>query len=667
MADVRDMTWLFKAIGFSEAKRDVEELNKSVDKSKKSMLSLGDLTDKAASGLSAAGKKMQDFGGKMSKLGGKITKFTAPLTLAGGAAFKWSNDVDTALRQVSTLTSDEILPVSKIKKEVKEMSDASGRSMTEVANGMYEALSSGVDESKVKEFTQKAITLSEAGFTDMSTAIDATTTVLNAYGEKAYDVGKISDIFVQTQNKGKITVGELASSIGRVIPTAAAANVNVDQLGAAYSVLTAKGMNARIATTNLQGMLSELSTTGSNVDQVLRMRTNKSFAELTEEGMNLGEVLDIVQKAGKEQGLTLKDMFSQTTAGSAALSLMSDGVEGYTSALNDMNNAQGIAEETAKKMHGPGWKWQRIVTSIKNTMTDFGDAIAPVLLPIAESFKELTEKFRNLSPESKQMIVEWGMMVVAAGPVIGIFGKVAQGIGWVFTKAGSLIHIFGAVGKFAIPKLVTALKFLGTKMGVIGLIISGVVGLGVRLYKNWGKISARAQELGGGLKGYLGAALEDLGDMFTGLWNKAKSALDGIKGAWGSLKEFVKHPITGTINFVKDKLGGKKDKELPSHASGLNTVPFDNYQANLHGGEMVLTSKAANLFRSIGGTKDRVPVYNISNNSSVNNSRYNEAAPNITINIDVKGGADKKTADDIGQAVRREIDAVFRKVNLQRV
>ena len=116
----------------------------------------------------------------------------------------------------------------------------------------------------------------------------------------------------------------------------------------------------------------------------------------------------------------------------------------------------------------------------------------------------------------------------------------------------------------------------------------------------------------------------------------------------------------------KAKSTGGKRQKLPSHASGLNAVPHDNYKANLHAGEMILTSKAANIFRSIGGTKDKVPVYNISNNNSVNNGRYNQA-PNITINVDVKGTADNKTANDIGQAIRKEIDALFRQFNLQRV
>ena len=42
-------------------------------------------------------------------------------------------------------------------------------------------------------------------------------------------VSTVSDMLVQTQNKGKVTVGELASSMGKIIPTANASNVSLEQ------------------------------------------------------------------------------------------------------------------------------------------------------------------------------------------------------------------------------------------------------------------------------------------------------------------------------------------------------------------------------------------------------------------------------------------------------
>lgn len=667
MADIRNLSWLLKVQGADEAAKAVEGLDSKVDKAKSGMLGLEDRLGNLGDKFIGMGGKLGVAGGAMTLLGAGITKATAPLKMIGSEAFNWAKDLDTAVRQVSTLTTDGILPVDKIKKEVRAISDETGRAQTEIASAMYEALSSGVDESKVVDFTKSAITLSEAGFTDLGTSIDATTTILNAYGNKAFDVGKISDILVKTQDKGKITVDELAKSIGRVIPTAAAAGVNVDQLGAAYSILTAKGMNARIATTNLEGMLSELSTTGSNVDKVLRMRTGKSFAQLSDEGVNLGEVLSIVQGAADDAGLTLKDMFSQSTAGSAALSIMSDGVEGYTDALGAMNNAQGAAAKNAEKMHGAEYNWGKAMEKIKNTLTDLGNAIAPVIIPIAQDISGLIAKFSELSPGTKDFIVKLGLIAVAAGPVLMMLGNLTIGVGGLMMGGGLLLKGIGFLAGSAIPALGAALSFLFSPMGLILGAISLLSGLSMHLCQDWGNIQKRAKELGGGIKGHLLAALESAGNYFKGLWDVGVKALNGIKSAWESVKNAVKNPIKGAISFIGQKLGigGGNKQTVPSHAKGLDSVPYNDYTANLHAGEMILTKKAASLYRAMGGNKDRVPIYNTYNNN--NSRRTYDNAPVININVDVKGNADRNTADDIAGKVRQEIDEVFRELQLQRV
>lgn len=667
MADIRNLSWLLKVQGADEAAKAVESLDSKVDKAKSGMLGLEDRLGNLGDKFIGMGGKLGVAGGAMTLLGAGITKATAPLKMIGSEAFNWAKDLDTAVRQVSTLTTDGILPVDKIKKEVRAISDETGRAQTEIASAMYEALSSGVDESKVVDFTKSAITLSEAGFTDLGTSIDATTTILNAYGNKAFDVGKISDILVKTQDKGKITVDELAKSIGRVIPTAAAAGVNVDQLGAAYSILTAKGMNARIATTNLEGMLSELSTTGSNVDKVLRMRTGKSFAQLSDEGVNLGEVLSIVQGAADDAGLTLKDMFSQSTAGSAALSIMSDGVKGYTDALGAMNNAQGSAAKNAEKMHGAEYNWGKAMEQIKNTMIDLGNAIAPVIIPIAQDISGLIAKFSELSPGTKDFIVKLGLIAVAAGPVLMMLGNLTIGVGGLMMGGGLLLKGIGFLAGSAIPALGAALSFLFSPMGLILGAISLLSGLSMHLCQDWDNIQKRAKELGGGIKGHLLAALESAGNYFKGLWDVGVKALNGIKSAWESVKNAVKNPIKGAISFIGQKLGigGGNKQAVPSHAKGLDSVPYNDYTANLHAGEMILTKKAASLYRAMGGDKDRVPIYNTYNNN--NSRRTYDNAPVININVDVKGNADRNTADDIAGKVRQEIDEVFRELQLQRV
>lgn len=663
--DIRNLSWLLKVQGADEAAKAVEGLDSKVDKAKSGMLGLEDRLGNLGDKFIGIGGKLGVAGGAMTLLGAGITRATAPLKMMGTEAFNWAKDLDTAIRQVSTLTTDGILPVDKIKKEVRDISDETGRAQSEIANAMYEALSSGIDESKVVDFTKSAITLSEAGFTDLGTSIDATTTILNAYGNKAFDVGKISDILVKTQDKGKITVDELAKSIGRVIPTAAAAGVNVDQLGAAYSILTAKGMNARIATTNLEGMLSELSTTGSNVDKVLRMRTGKSFAQLSDEGVNLGEVLNIVQKAADESGLTLKDMFSQSTAGSAALSIMSDGVKGYTDALGAMNNAQGAADKNAEKMHGAAYSWDKAMEQIKNTMIDLGNAVAPVIIPIAQKISGLVAKFSELSPQTKSFIVHLGLIAVAAGPVLMTIGSIIAGVGGLMIGGGLLLkNIKGITTGLSVLK--GAFSLLTGPMGLVIAIVGGVIFAGYMLIKNWDKIKSGLKSLGQAFVKVFKGIGDFVAGIFNGIIGVVKGAIGWIKGAWEGLGKFLKNPIKGVVNFVGGIFGGGKAKQtVPSHAKGLDSVPYNDYTANLHAGEMILTKKAASLYRALGGNKDRVPIYNTYNNN--NSRRTYDNAPVVNINVDVKGNADRATADNIATRVRQEIDEVFRELQLQRV
>lgn len=97
--------------------------------------------------------------------------------------------------------------------------------------------------------------------------------------------------------------------------------------------------------------------------------------------------------------------------------------------------------------------------------------------------------------------------------------------------------------------------------------------------------------------------------------------INGIGTAWTNLKNTLK-PISTSVNVKQTVSGaresGKSDQEINaglfsgeivpdgSHASGLDYVPFDNYLANLHQGEAVLTKTEADVWRSGGNQSHEV-------------------------------------------------------------
>ena len=188
------------------------------------------------------GNKASAVGTACKNIGASL----APVSIAAQAVIKGTADAamsfETAIAQVETIAGDASV---KYKGSMMDMSDAimqlssdTGIAAEDIALATYNAISAGVDTSKSVEFVATANALAVGGFTDMATSVDVLTTTLNAYGDKAGTAESISDKLITTQNLGKTTVNELASSMGKVIPTASAYGVSIDNLCASYVAMT---------------------------------------------------------------------------------------------------------------------------------------------------------------------------------------------------------------------------------------------------------------------------------------------------------------------------------------------------------------------------------------------------------------------------------------------
>ncbi len=622
---------LFKIFGTIELKDDkfITKIDEAEKKGKKFGDTLGDM-----------GKKVSEFGQKAGQIGGELTKkLSLPLIAVGTAGTKMALDVETGIKKITTLADKEILPESKIRKEVKAISNATGIAQTEIAEAIYGALSAGVESGKVLEFVRSGVDLTRAGFTSMETAIDATTTVLNAYGDDAFEVSKIHDIFVQTQDKGKISVDELGSSIGRVIPTASSLGINIDQLGASYAILTAKGQNAQLATTNLNAMLGEMGKSGSVVDETLRELTGKGFAQLIDEGMNVGEVLNLLNDYAIENDLSLKDMFGSMNAGSAAVTLLSDGVEGFNSRLEDMDNATGKTAENAETME-TGWvKVQKATNKMKNALIDFGAMVAPIVEQVANKISELVDWFNSLDDSTKEMIGKAALFVIALGPMMTGISKV---IGWGDNLIGNWDKIKGA-GSLLFGGLKATVGFIFSPAGAIMVGIAAVIAVGVALWKNWDTIKEKASALWNGLKNIFDNIKNGISDKINSARDSVKNAIDKIKGffnfKWSLPKlKLPKISISGKFSLVPPSVpkfslkwfakGGVM--QSPTLFGGMGNTLFGGGEA---GAEGIVPLEGKHMMPMADAIADRL-------------NNLMDKVQNVT-NINLNGNFEFRNEDDI--------------------
>ena len=251
-----------------------------------------DNTTKKAEGMSKKlSSAFKTAGDKITGVGKTLAPISAGVGAILGASVKGASDFNDGMAKMSTLFDTTQTSVTDLSKEFLDLSNKTGLSATELAEAGYQALSAGQNVETVGKFVETAGNLAKAGFTSTTTAVDVLTTAMNAYGEGAGTAEEISNKLVRTQNLGKTTVDELASSMGKIIPTASSMGVNIDNLTSGYVSLTKQGIATAEATTYMNSMLNELGDSGTDLGGILKDQTGKSFQELMNEGYSLADVL----------------------------------------------------------------------------------------------------------------------------------------------------------------------------------------------------------------------------------------------------------------------------------------------------------------------------------------------------------------------------------------
>lgn len=506
------------------------------------------------------GSKMQEAGGKVEDVGKKLSAISAVTgAVLGGSVISASNFQD-AMAKVNTIADTSKVSLGDLSTQVFNLSNQTGISAEDIADATYNAISAGQDTADAVNFVSNATSLAKAGFTDTGSAIDVLTTIMNAYGLEADKVGSVSDMLIQTQNKGKTTVAELSSSMGKIIPTANSMGVSLDQLCAGYSIMTAKGIATAESTTYMNSMLNELGKGGTKVSEALKNKTGKSFQELMADGNSLGDVLQIVKDYADETGVGFNDLWSSSEAGKAGLTLLADGADGFNEAVKGMNDSTGATSSALEKLQTPSQKAKVAINQLKNAGITLGttalSALSPLIDKVASAVEKLTTWFSNLSPGIQQIILVVLGLVTALGPVLIVIGKVISSVGTILTFA---------------PKIVTAVKGIGTAfkaigafasanpLGVIIIALTALVAGLIYAYNHSEKFREIVNNAFTKVKEVVGTIVdalvtfftETIPNAFTALKDKVSPILEGIKTIFTTVWTDIKTVVSTVVEGVK--------------------------------------------------------------------------------------------------------------------
>ena len=432
-----------------------------------------------------AGRKMQDFGSKIRSIGISInTNISMPLYRAMYRMVDMAKEAETSFTKVYTIAEemaeDNALAYDRLKYVVRDASDETGVAITDFNEALYQTISASVDTADAVDYTTNAIKLARGGFTTTEKAVDIMTTIMNAYGMETSRTTEVMDRLIATQNFGKTTVDALALSLGRTIPSAQQAGVNLDNVATGMAVLTKNGIQTRIAATALRAFYDEINKTGSTSDKALRAMTGMNFKQLIESGRSVTEILSLLSQSAEEAGGSLSDMFGNVRSRMAVASIMADQGKEYNRILGRMVDSSGAAQRAFEKMNAtPAIRMQIAMNKLKNTAIEMGADFLPLVTDIVDKIGELAKIYQKLSPKQKKFIQYMIMTGIAIGPVLQGTGNLIIGMGHLTEGFGKLIgqakQIPGTLGKVGsgLKSLLGPISSVGAALGP-GLALVGV-------------------------------------------------------------------------------------------------------------------------------------------------------------------------------------------------
>lgn len=552
-------------------------------------------------------KSIEQTGSKISGLSDKMALLSAPILAAATAGFKLHSDFANGIAKISTLVDTTVVSMQKVSDEIRAVSDETGAGVADLSESVYQAISAGVDAAHAVGFVKDMTIAAKVGFTDTTTAVNGVTTVLNAYGKSAEEATAVTDQMLLAQNFGKTSFGEMAQSMGNVIPIAAQLNVSTQELFGSIAVLTKNGIRTSEAITGLKAAYSNIlkpSAEAAKLAQSLGLEFNAAHLQ----SVGWVKFLDEVKRATGGDAEQMAQLFGSVEGLNSILVLTGKGAGDFDKVMDQMAQSAGMTREAYEKMLTPSEQMQIAMNQLKNAGMDLAVSFTPYFKAMSMRVKELAAWFRALTPEQKTLIGQvafgivtfqlfgstLGRVLAVGGRAFGTFNSIATGI----SKAGSVSKYLLTQFKGLIPvcrgiaivargmgsTFLTAGRMMITIIRAVGaaamanpilIVITAIIAGLYLLWSNWDTVSQ-----------YIEQAIQAVSDAVDAGMNWISSAWDGamngISETASSIWESIKDTFRSGVNWIIDQVNGliasvnSLSIDIPSLTGGaLTHVGFD--------------------------------------------------------------------------------------------
>ena len=394
--------------------------------------------------------KMEQQSKKLNATWNRNFKLAGAAVAAGLIlATKSALEFDKAMAEVSTLLDGSSTEsMAKLGKSVKDLSVQFAQSPIDQARALYQVISAGASDSATQmEQLTIANKLAVGGVTDVATAADGLTTVINAYAGSGLTAEQISDSLFTTMKNGKTTIGELSASIGSVATIAAQVGVGFNELGAAIGTITKSGIATSEAMSSVRSVLSAVLKQSADTQKAAKeLGIEFNVSALKAKGL-AGVMADIANSGATEE--QLQKLVGRVEGLSAVMSLGANNAQEFTAQLKAQAEAAGATDEATRKvMESASFRAEQAAAAFAVLRIEIGEKFLSAVSGLATGFVTHFDTITN-AIEAFILLISIRATVAVAASFLAMAGNVTL--------------------------LATAMAFLGGPVGIAALALGGLV------------------------------------------------------------------------------------------------------------------------------------------------------------------------------------------------
>lgn len=491
--------------------------------------------DKASGALSKINNSTKKLGDGMSRLGKSWSRnVSLPLLGVGIAALKAASDMDTAMRNIQSITGQTDAEIAALSGRLSELStsmETGAFSAVNYAEAMYQVESAGFAGAEGELLLAEASRAAQAGIADLTPTVDALTGTLNAYRMEADQAEHISDLFFVAIKRGKTTMNELAAAMPGVTPLAASLNIEVSELTAAFTTMTKQGTDTVNAGTQIRAVMAELTNGTTELTEAANQLGYADARALVEQRGLIGAMQEL-ERYAQQAGIPVDALFGNIRAKMGVLQITGANARSLAEDFAAMGDAAGATDaafqEQAKSFE---FLFKKTKAELTQTLKEIGEILMPVARDIMNAIRGIMDAFQALPDPVKKAIVTFLAVTAALGPILFIGGKILSTwsmVGKLFTMLPGVMTLLSG----AVSMLGAALTFL---LSPLGLIIIAGVAIGAALYllyKNWDDVT-----------NLLGGVWDRFKQGLTNWQNMIANGFEVVKKAWSNFKDQFKEGL----------------------------------------------------------------------------------------------------------------------------